>query len=156
MKNLVIALSLVSSSLVFASGMENVVKGNIYFPGQGQVSADKVCFDKNSNLFRAVIPAHYEESCSIAALPLWKCTEVGGSIIKTYVPQNEISTARTLNVKECVRYNMNDTTHPVCVSYREVQKLQPLDFDFMKYQVEIISSYNAPREYEVRDMLECD
>jgi hypothetical protein len=136
---------------------EKIVAGNIRFGAQGEVNASNVCFDQANRVYKTTVKAHTVETCSIKELPLWKCTEEGGSIVYKEVAAQNLTAPEFVTVQKCVRFDHSDSTRPVCVEYKNVQKQQPLDFTFMKYKVEILAGdYSDPKEVEVRDMKVCE
>lgn len=154
-----ISISATAGTDVIYSGSHNresITAGNIYFPSQGIVNAWDVCFDSANHVFKTTIPATTIETCSFKGLIPSRCEMEGGRIISTPVPAKNLTAPEYINTKNCTHWNRSDSTHPVCDEYQTVQKRQPVDYSFMKYEVEIRAEYyNDPSRTEVRDMNFC-
>ncbi len=136
---------------------EEVSAGNIYFESHGYVDARKVCYDRDTHLFKTTIPATMSETCSLKGLIVSLCTQEGGRIIYTPVPAHNLTAPEKIMVKTCVRYDHSVSISPSCAEYATIEKAQPLDFTFMKYEMAITpeQAYINPKTYEVRDMSYC-
>ena len=133
-----------------------VIYGDIMF-SVGRVDARKVCFDLTERVFKTTIPAHTVETCSNSVLPVDYCVQNGGRIISTKVPATDLTAPEFVSVKKCTKYDRSDSTHPVCLETVSVQKQQPIDFTFLKYQYELpVRYYGDERKTEVRDMEICN
>lgn len=135
---------------------QRVVYGNISFAGEGIVSADKVCYDANAEVFKTHIAAKKVETCSIAALPMAYCKQNGGRVVVKEIAAKDLTAPRTINTQVCDKFDRTDSAYPKCVHYKTVVKNQPVDFEFMKYKVEYSELYPDFRKtYEVFDMEFC-
>lgn len=136
---------------------ENVVAGNIRFGKDGLVDARDVCFDQVNRIYKTTIPAHIEEKCSFKGLIVRLCTQEGGRIITTNIPAKDVTAPEYITVQKCTEFDHSDSAYPKCVKYEKVEKQQPVDFTFMKYNVQLPrTQYDDPFEYEVRDMKVCE
>lgn len=136
---------------------QRVVYGNISFAEEGIVSADKVCFDANADVFRTHIAAKTVETCSIKELPMPYCKQNGGQVVLKKIAAKDLTAPRTINTQVCDKFDRTDSTYPKCVHYKTVVKAQPVDFEFMKYKVEYSELYPDFRKtYEVFDMQYCN
>lgn len=135
---------------------QRVVYGNISFAEEGIVSADKVCYDANAEVFRTHIAAKKVETCSIAALPMAYCKQNGGKVVVKEIAAKDLTAPRTISTQVCDKFDYSDSKYPKCVHYKTVVKNQPVDFEFMKYKVEYSELYPDFRKtYEVFDMEFC-
>jgi hypothetical protein len=167
MKNVIVLINVLLITLAAAAGTdiiyngshnyEQVVAGSIYFPGHGTVDAWSVCYDNVNHLFKTTIPASTIETCSYKGLIPSRCTQEGGRIISTPVPAQNLSAPEVISIQKCLRYDYSESVSPKCAQYETISKRQPVDYTFMKYEVEIRPvNYNDPYTYEVRNMSFCN
>ena len=168
MKNYILLIgALITSATAFggtdivygekAGNYETVSAGNIQFPTIGLMDARDVCFDQVNRVYKTTIPSHNLESCSIKDLPLTMCTENGGVIIETPIAAQNLTAPEYITVQKCLKYDYQEYKSPVCVEFVNLEKQQPVDYTFMKYQVEFYEGDNAsPKIHEERNMKVCE
>lgn len=133
-----------------------VVKDSIQFPNYGSIKSNKVCFDQDSETFKAKIKGKTVYKClkeyidrSDSTRPQKKCLKY--KKIKT---KSKVLTAPLyIETEKCVSWNRNDSTNPKCV-----EKVKELTAQNLSYAVEIFLSDDYRKERgstEIRTVKNC-
>jgi len=117
----------------------DIVFGLVYFPGFGEVSADRVCRDASAGVLRTEIPAATQQVCVETAVdhdvmpPHVDCVRY--ETVST--PARSLSAGLRVSKEVCkeVRYDFENSAngHPVCVRTAVEIVDQPLSFSVQSF-----------------------
>jgi hypothetical protein len=109
-----------------------VVHDAVFFPGLGQVRADKVCLSSDGRTLRAIARAHTRTICEQefvdysgdSRYPVVRCVRGRTET----VPENIWEAPVQYWAPTCVEINHADSYHPACIKYGKALKTQFLTY----------------------------